>query len=369
MAGVQQGIDAYNAAVAGDPASKQVPSAAQLFRQWSLAVYLDDEHTSLYDIKALDLGGVDSQGWTIDLANDEFYKNRGTYNGSTPEGRFAHSPHVPPQSALPFGTSYETFRNPGKTFRLDFTGPASTRVISEPGEFWYGGNDSQSDKVLSVTSPAVAGQTVSFDSWYFVEDGWDFGFVEAQVGDEWVTLPVKDAAGAVVSTNDDPHGNNTEGNGLTGTSGGQYFVDQPALQRLSVAVPAGATGLRFRYSTDAAYVDTGWFVRNVSVGSAPASLASDDWSYVDPEQTNNWSVQIVSPCDLTPGATSAGESVDETGRHVYAFSGATITQQFTQCSTQESFTAVISNLTSGAVDVLDAPYKFRITNTAAKAQK
>jgi hypothetical protein len=369
MTGVNQAIDAYNAAVAGTSTSRQVASAGQLFRQWSLAVYLDDEHTSLYDLKALDLGGVDSQGWTIDLANDEFFKNRGTYNGSTPEGRFAHSPHVPPQSALPFGTSYETFRNPGKTFRLDFSGAAGTRVISEPGKFWYGGTDSQSDKVLSVTDPAVAGQTVSFDSWYFIENGWDFGFVEAQVGGSWVTLPVRDAGGTVVSTDDDPHGNNTEGNGLTGTSGGTYFVDEPALQRLSVDVPAGATGLRFRYSTDAAYVDTGWFIRDVSVGSTPATVVSNDWSFVDPQQDNNWSVQVVSPCDLTPGSASAGESVDETGRHVYAFSGPSISQPFTQCSTQASFTVVISNLTSGPVDVLDAPYEFRITNTAAKGQK
>jgi hypothetical protein len=58
-----------------------------------------------------------------------------------------------------------------------------------------------------------------------------------------------------------PHDNNEEGNGLTGTSGGAYFVDEPTYIHLqSAPLPAGTTDVRFRYSTDAAYVDTGFFV-------------------------------------------------------------------------------------------------------------
>jgi hypothetical protein len=369
MDGVQAAIDTYN--VANSTAGTDVPDARQLFKDWSLAIYLDDETDSKYDIKAINIGGVDSQGWTIDFANDEFFKNRGTYNGATPEGRFAHSPHVPPQSALPFGTSYETFRNPGKTFRLDFAGPAQASAI--PGntdKFWFGGSESQSDHELNVGAPVAGGQVLSFDSWYFIEDGWDYGYVEAQVGGSWVTVPVTDATGTTVSTDTDPQGNNAEGNGLTGTSGGRYFVDEPALQRLSATMPAGATAARFRYSTDPAYVDTGWFVKDVAVDGAavPVSSPDDEWVYTLPQQNNDWSVQVVSPCDLTPGSQLPGEST-EPGRYVYQLSGSTISQSFTQCSTKDSFTVVISNLTGGAIDVLDAPYTFRITNTAAKGQK
>ena len=72
-----------------------------------------------------------------------------------------------------------------------------------------------------------------------------------------------------MSTNDDPHGNNTEGNGITGTSGGAYFVDEPEYVQYSAALPAGATDVRFRYSTDAAYLDTGWFIDDVTVNGAP----------------------------------------------------------------------------------------------------
>jgi hypothetical protein len=369
MDGVQAAITKYNKA--NTTAGYDLPSVTELFKDWSLAIYLDDETNSKYDVKAVNIGGIDSQGWTIDIANDEFFKNRGTYNGATPEGRFAHSPHVPAQSALPFGTSYETFRNPGKTFRLDFSGPASVQAIPGNNEqFWFGGTESQSDHELNVTEPVTAGQVVSFDSWYFIEDGWDYGYVEALVDGVWKTVPVQDATGKVVSTNTNPQGNNDEGNGLTGTSGGVYFVDQPALQRLSATMPDGATSVRFRYSTDPAYVDTGWFVNDVKIGAAPATLTSPDneWVFTLPQQNNTWSVQVVSPCDLTPGKTIAGEST-EPGRYIYRLSGSTISQSFTQCSTKDSFTVVISNLTSGALDSLDAPYRFRITNTAAKATK
>jgi hypothetical protein len=372
MEGVQKAINAYNAA--NTTQGIDLPDVEELFKDWSLAIYLDDETNSKYDVKAVDIGSIDSQGWTIDIANDEFFKNRGTYNGATPEGRFAHSPHVPAQSALPFGTSYETFRNPGKTFRLDFSGPASVKAIPESNEaFWFGGTDSQSDHELNINGPVSAGQVVSFDSWYFIEDGWDYGYVEAKTGpgdDDWVTVPVRDAAGTVVSTNTNPQGNNDEGNGLTGTSGGVYFVDQPELQRLSATMPPGTTAARFRYSTDPAYVDTGWFVNDVMVGATPAALSSPDgeWVFTLPQQNNNWSVQVVSPCDLTPGQTIAGEST-EPGRYIYRLSGSTISQSFTQCSTKDSFTVVISNLTGGALDSLDAPYTFRITNTAAKGSK
>ena len=61
---------------------------------------------------------------------------------------------------------------------------------------WYGGYESQSDNVLNVDSPVSGGQTVDFWTWYFIEEGWDFGFVEALVSGEWVTVPLVNDAGA-----------------------------------------------------------------------------------------------------------------------------------------------------------------------------
>ena len=94
---------------------------------------------------------------------------------------------------------------------------------------WYAGYESQSDHILDVD---VTGPVTSLDfwTWHFIEEGWDYGFVEALVDGQWVTVPLVDDSGTVVTTDDDPHGNNTEGNGITGTSGGEYFVDEPRVR-------------------------------------------------------------------------------------------------------------------------------------------
>jgi len=116
-----------------------------------------------------------------------------------------------------------------------------------------------------------------------------------RTGADWVTVPLKNDANTVVTSNDNPHGNNTEGNGLTGTSGGAYFVDDPVYIHLTADLPAGATDLRFRYSTDAAYLDTGWFVDDVMVNGAAATVssASGEWFETTGIQDNNWTVQVV----------------------------------------------------------------------------
>ena len=168
---------------------------------------------------------------------------------------------------------------------------------------------------------------MDFWTWYFIEDGWDYGYLEALVNGEWVTVPLYRRTATEVTTDTDPHDNNEEGNGLTGTSGGAYFVDEPEYIHLqSAPLPAGTTDVRFRYSTDAAYLDTGFFVDDVTVGGQAATLSSEpgNWILTTGEQDNNWVVQLLSPCDLTPGRTSTGEIVDGEGNYVYRFEGDSI---------------------------------------------
>ena len=72
-------------------------------------------------------------------------------------------------------------------------------------------------------------------------------------------------SGAVVSSNEDPHGGNTEGNGITGTSGGEPTSSTSrSTASTRPSSPPGATDVRWRYSTDAAYLDTGWFIDDVT---------------------------------------------------------------------------------------------------------
>lgn len=367
MAGVQAAIDAFNAQTGGD-----LRSAKELFQDWALAVYLDDEDSSRWDLENFDLGPA-SGGWTIDIANDIFWDDRGYYRGAQPDAKFNKPGNRPPSSALPFGVSYETFRNPGPLVTLSMTGEPTSEVAphSEPTH-WWGGAESQADYLLGVDTAVEGGDTIGFWNWHFIEEGWDFGFVEALVGTEWVTVPVTLDDGTVVSTNDDPHGNNTEGNGITGTSGGEYFVDEPVYVHYNAVLPAGTTDVRFRYSTDAAYLDTGWFIDDVTVNDVAATVSGEGdkpWVETDGVQDNDWAWQLISSCDLTPGVTSPGELTDGAGNYVYRYNEDTATTGVlnTKCANgnQADFVLVVSNMPTANdpsdLSTLDASYDYTVT--------
>ncbi|GAA1635367.1 M6 family metallopeptidase [Georgenia ruanii] len=362
MAGVQNAIDAFNAQTGA-----HLRSADELFQDWAVTMYLDDEDSARFDLKNFDLGPA-SGGWTVDIANDVFWDGRGTYQGAQPGAKWGKLPNRPDGTALPFGVSYEKFRNPGPRVSLKFDGDKTTVVAPHSGPtHWWGGYASQSDHVLGLDTPVTGGETVTFWNWHFIEEGWDYAFVEALVNGEWVTVPVTDvASGKVVSSDADPHGNNTEGNGLTGTSGGAYFVDEPQYLQYAVTVPAGATDLRWRYSTDAAYLDTGWFIDDVAVGGQAATVAPDGegWIETTGAQNNNWTLQVISRCDLTPGKTTRGEIADGAGNFVYRYTGNQITTDTfeTKCANGpgSDFVVSVSNLPTGDLAVLDAGYDYSV---------
>jgi hypothetical protein len=361
--GVQAAIAAYNAATGA-----KLRSARELFEDWAVTVYLDDERSSRWNIRAFDFGDPATTAWTIDLANNEFFGGRDVYQGAVPYAKYqnrAKKGLAGNTVALPYSTSYQSYRNPGPTFSATLDGADTTTIAPHTGaQHWYAGYESQSDNVLDVAAPAggIGGQKLDFWDWHFIEEGWDYGFVEALVGGQWVTVPLTDDAGKTVTTNTNPQGNNTEGNGLTGTSGGAYFVDEPKYIHLTGVMPAGATDVRLRYSTDAAYLDTGWFVDDVKLGGVDAALSSGDWFLTDGKQDDNWILQVIAPCDLTPSGTTAGELVDNAGNHVYRFEGDDIRASGfnSKCLGQRRVTTVISNLPTGDLQVLDAPYTFSL---------
>ena len=380
MEGVQNAIDAFNSETGSD-----LRSARTLFQDWAVTMYLDDEDSTRWDLENFDLG-EDSGGWTIDLANSEFYDGRGNYQGAQPQSKWDRAENKPATDALPFGVSYEKYRNPGPRVSVEFDGEDESQVVPHDGLVqdglqWWGGYESMADKTLDVDNPVAGGDTVGFWNWHFIEEGWDYGFVEAQVpaedgGTEWVTVPVTNDAGEVVSTDENPHDNNEEGNGITGTSGGAYFVDDPQWVHYNATLPEGATDVRFRYSTDAAYMDAGWFIDDVTVGGETAELSADEetgFVETDGLQDNNWSVQVISGCDLTPGEESEDEVTDDAGNFVYRFEGDEFSSEVlkTKCANgkKSDFVVAISNSPSGDLTVLDAGYEYRVDNAAGKGDR
>ena len=327
MSGVQRAINSFNAATGGN-----LPTAKALFEDWAVTMYLDDEASNRWDLKNFDLGPA-SGGWTIDVANSEFWDDRGFYQGSQPDPKFTTLGQAAAVERAAVRGLVRDLPQPrpegaaGLPRRRDLAGRAAHRPRPTGGEVPRASPTTSS----ASSSPVSGGQTLGFWNWHLIEDGWDFGFVEALVDGEWVTVPVTDDSGAVVSTDDDPHGNNTEGNGITGTSGGEYFVDAPTYQHYNATLPAGTTDVRFRYSTDAAYLDTGWFIDDVTVDGAPAVVAGEGeqpWVETDGIQDNDWSVQLLSPRATSPrAATTAGELVDNAGNRVYRYRGADVTSR------------------------------------------
>ena len=167
-----------------------------LFKDWAIAIYLDDPDSDLFDIKNVDFGtrtratGRSSSPTTCSSAA------AASTRAPLPNAFFLHNKDVPQQTALPFGTSYETFRNPGPTFKLNLDGADDSQVAPHSGDtHWYANYKSLTDNILNVDSAVAGGDTLDFWTWYFIEEGWDYGFVEALVGGDWVTVPLVDDNG------------------------------------------------------------------------------------------------------------------------------------------------------------------------------
>jgi immune inhibitor A len=145
---------------------------------------------------------------------------------------------------------------------------------------WWSNNDQNyGDQRLTRTLDVPAGSDVRFWTWndYTIEELWDYGFIEVSTdsGASWTQLEVRDEAGAIVSTNDDPNGRLADfgnlKNGITGDSGGYQH------HWVNLTPYAGKTiQLRLRYLTDAAFQERGWFADDFSVTTGGTTVWSDD---------------------------------------------------------------------------------------------
>jgi len=122
---------------------------------------------------------------------------------------------------------------------------------------WWGNRADDSDAHLTraFDLSGVDRATLSFWTWYYIEDRWDYGYVMISTDDGATWTPL--ATGRTVS--DDPHGN-AYGPGYTGQSGGwvQEQVDLTPYAGQPIQV-------RFEYITDDAVTQPGFIVDDVSI--------------------------------------------------------------------------------------------------------
>lgn len=98
------------------------------------------------------------------------------------------------------------------------------------------------------------------------------------------------------------------------------------------------------------------------------AAAEGEWVLTNGEQDNNWALQVISPCDLTPGVDSRGEIADTAGGNwIYRFTGeggAPIASDVysTKCLGQRRIATVASNLPTGDLTSLDANYSYALSS-------
>ena len=139
--------------------------------------------------------------------------------------------------------------------------------------------DAKSGEALEVAVPA-AGGALAFDSWYEIEDGFDFGFVQVST-DEGATWTSLAGDHTVDAGSGNPALSGASGGGVAGTDAPVWEAESYPLK-----VYAGKTvRVRFRYLTDGGLAYRGWEVTNVSLpGTAgPVAFGGADTGYLDPD--------------------------------------------------------------------------------------
>jgi carboxypeptidase T len=142
---------------------------------------------------------------------------------------------------------------------------SGTRSHSGSYSFYSGTGDLRTSTATIVTDhKARMRDVLTFWTWYEIEDGWDYAYVEISTdgGLTFQSLP------GDITTNDNPNGNN-EGNGIGGSSNGWILAHFNLSRYLGDHV-----NIRFRYTTDRDTYESGFYVDDVALVTTYGSITT-----------------------------------------------------------------------------------------------
>jgi immune inhibitor A len=174
--------------------------------------------------------------------------------------------------------------------KINLPDQVSTLSTPHSGEnMWWSNDDANWADARLVHDFDLTGAAgdieLTFWTDYVIEELWDYAFVEVSNdgGATWTQLPDKDG----ITTSDDPNGRLIDygglQNGITGTSPGwiQMRFDLSAYAGMNIS-------MRFRYATDAAFVERGMFIDDIEIAAigffddaeTPGDWVSDSQAFV-----------------------------------------------------------------------------------------
>ncbi|HVU78052.1 MAG TPA: immune inhibitor A domain-containing protein [Gaiellaceae bacterium] len=160
---------------------------------------------------------------------------------------------------------------------------SSVGAPTEGGHAGYSatGDNFDSTAVHTLSVPASAA-TLSFDAWYDMEQDWDYAYLEVSTdnGSTWTDIATSQSDPA----DNDQSGFNSDGTGITGTSGAGRLDDwygarpAPAWTNVSADLSAYAgqtVQIRFEYVSDSGTHGLGFEFDNLKFGSAAVDGVED----------------------------------------------------------------------------------------------
>jgi len=160
-----------------------------------------------------------------------------------------------------------------------YPNPNPWKVIDDPrggaNKVAWGNKVDKNDNklVLQADLTTVSSATLKFDHYYFIEDSWDYGMVQVSTdnGKTWVSL-----SNANTRTDLDPSGKDNIRQNLPGFTGTNNNWSK---EQFDLTPYAGKNILiDFRYMTDDAATEEGWFVDNIEI---PEIKYINDCSNID----------------------------------------------------------------------------------------
>jgi hypothetical protein len=205
--------------------------------------------------------------------------------------------------APPWGSDYLPL-GPGNKFKADrivFDGqdeiefPGGNDWVVDANGYWTNpdvtGEDYGPDMDTSIArmvSVPVGSPQLTFEHWYQIENGWDFGFVQVLQDGDFVSLP---CTGTTTDHNPDASANIAEE--VPGYTGPSDDPANPATAGTPAAPLAASCDLSafagqdivlaFRLMTDPLAHFDGWHIRNVAIDGVPVDSTPGDLSDWDNE--------------------------------------------------------------------------------------